>query len=177
MNASTKAVHSVPALDLDRYLGQWFEVGRLPLKWEDENATNVTATYTLQDDGNIEVDNRCYDNLGNPSQSLGRAKPVDGEPGQLTVSFLPQFLRWIPFTEGDYWVLKVAEDYSVALVGTPDHENLWLLAREHELSQQVRDEYLAEALAQGFTLDAWITPRQDGRVVSDIELQEDVLKD
>lgn len=174
MNASTQAVRTVPALDLDRYLGQWFEVGRLPLRWEDENSTNVTATYTLQDDGNIEVDNRCCGNLGKPSQSLGRAKPVDGEPGQLTVSFLPQFLRWIPFAEGDYWVLKVAEDYSVALVGTPDHENLWLLAREHELSHQVRDEYLAAATAQGFKLDAWITPRQDGRVVTDVEQQEDI---
>lgn len=175
MNSSTP-VRSVTELDLDRYLGLWFEVGRLPLKWEDAEASCITARYTLKDDGNIEVDNRCFDNLGRASQSLGRAKRVEGEPGQLTVSFLPQFLRWIPFTEGDYWVLKVAPDYSVALVGTPDRENLWLLAREPQVSQQVMDHFLAEAVEEGFDLSGWIQPVQDGRVVTDELLVEDVIR-
>lgn len=163
----TTEVRSVPTLDLDRYLGQWFEIGRLPLKWEDDNASNVTAHYSLQDDGNVRVDNRCFDNDSNPSQSVGRGAPVEGEPGQLKVSFLPKYLRWMPFTEGDYWVLKIDPDYQVALVGSPDRENLWLLAREWELPAETIQEYLAEARTQGFDLTGWITPVQDGRVVGD----------
>lgn len=167
---SSENIRSVQELDLETYLGQWFEIGRLPLKWEDPNASSVTAHYALQADGNVEVDNRCYDNDGKPSQSLGRAAPVDGQPGQLTVSFLPKFIRWIPFTEGDYWVLKIDPAYTVALVGSPNMENLWLLARNWQVSQDVKDEYLAEAEHQGFDLAQWIATPQDGRIVSDQEI-------
>lgn len=171
MSASNE-VHSVPTLDLNKYLGQWFEIGRLPLKWEDARASSVTAHYALQDDGNVEVDNRCFDNEGKPSQSIGRAAPVSGEPGQLTVSFLPKFIRWIPFTEGDYWVLKVDPNYSVALVGSPNQENLWLLAREWKISDDLVRTYLDEARAQGFDLSEWITTPQDGQTVEDSLLED-----
>ncbi|VEI13067.1 outer membrane lipoprotein Blc [Trueperella bialowiezensis] len=53
---------------------------------------------------------------------------MDGEVGKLKVDFLPKFIRWIPFTSGDYWVLKLDPDYQIALVGTPNRENLWVLA-------------------------------------------------
>lgn len=164
---------SVPVLDLERYLGTWFEIGRLPLKWEDDNATNVTATYSLNEDGTVKVDNRCFDNNNEPTQSLGVAKPVPDQPGQLTVSFLPKYLRWIPFTEGDYWVLKIDEAYEHSLVGAPNMENLWLLSRTPHIEPGVREEYLAEATRQGFDLSAWITPVHDGRVVSDQLLEEE----
>lgn len=158
-------VHSLAALDLERYLGTWFEIGRLPMKYEDDGARDVTATYTLQENGAVRVDNRCLDDAGRPTQSLGEATPVQGEPAQLTVSFLPAGLRWIPFTEGDYWVLKIDPDYRVSLVGTPDRKNLWLLAREHRIEEATRQAYLAEARAQGFDLSDWIdTPQSGGRV-------------
>ncbi|MFN4161693.1 MAG: hotdog domain-containing protein, partial [Stenotrophomonas sp.] len=67
--------------------------------------------------------NSCFftmvavDEDGKPTQALGQAKPVDDSNARLTVSFLPEYLRWIPFTKGDYWILRLAEDYSVSLVG------------------------------------------------------------
>ena len=54
------AVTTVPRVDLGRYLGRWFEICRLPLKWEDETASDITASYALNDDGKIRVDNRCF---------------------------------------------------------------------------------------------------------------------
>jgi apolipoprotein D and lipocalin family protein len=164
-------VTSVRSLDLDRYIGLWYEIGRLPLRWEDAEATDITATYTLEDDGNVRVDNRCIDKDGKPSQAIGRATLVKGEPGQLQVSFLPEFLRWIPFTKGAYWVLKIDDDYTVALVGTPDQKNLWLLAREPRIDPATQDAYLAEATRQGFDLEQWITPKQSGGCVTDDQLQ------
>ncbi|HTY30414.1 lipocalin family protein [Mycobacterium sp.] len=160
-------VTSVGSLDLNRYSGLWYEVGRLPLIWEDTDASDITAEYTPQHDGSVRVDNRCIDKEGAPSQSIGRATPVNGQAGRLRVSFLPQFLRWIPLTKGDYWILKIDDDYSVALVGTPDQKYLWLLAREPRVDDATKAAYLAEATRQGFDLRKWITPRQSGRRVTD----------
>ena len=161
------AATSVGSLDLNRYSGLWYEVGRLPLKWEEADASDITAEYTPQDDGSVRVDNRCTDKNGAPSQAIGRATPLNGQPGRFQVSFLPQFLRWLPFTKGDYWVLKIDDAYTVALVGTPDHKNLWLLAREPRIDEATKAAYLAEATRQGFDLAKWITPRQSGRRVTD----------
>lgn len=163
-------VRSLPELDLNRYLGLWFEIARLPLRWEDEGASCVTASYSMNDDRTITVDNRCFDAEGKPVQSLGRAKPVDGEPAQLRVSFLPELLRWIPFTEGDYWVLKIDDNYQHALVGTPDHKYLWLLARTTVIDKAKEKEFLEYASELGFDLDALIRPHHDGRRVSEADL-------
>ncbi|UJP11227.1 lipocalin family protein [Microbacterium sp. KUDC0406] len=158
-------VRSVAEFDLQRYLGLWFEVGRLPLRFEDDGARDVTAEYSLDDDGTVQVDNRCLDESGEPVQALGRAVPDEGHPGRLRVTFLPAALRWIPFTEADYWVLKVDGDYRHALVGTPDRRHLWLLSREAEMPTDTEAEFLTEARAQGFELGAWIRPAQSGRRV------------
>ncbi len=161
------AVNSVGFLDLNRYSGLWYEIGRLPLKWEDADASDITAEYTPEDDGSVRVDNRCIDKHGAPSQAIGRATSVNGQAGRLEVSFLPEFLRWIPFTKGDYWVLKIDDAYTVALVGTPDHKNLWLLAREPRIDRGMEAAYLDEATQQGFDLEEWIRPRQSGGRVTD----------
>lgn len=163
--ASDDGVRAIPRLDLNRYLGDWFEICRLPLRWEDETATNVTASYSLQPDGKIRVDNRCFDKNGDPTQAIGEAAPVDDTNAKLTVTFLPESLRWIPFTKGDYWVLKLAGDYTVSLVGTPNREHLWLLARGPKLHQGIQRAYLDEAVARGFDLSKLIYPVQSGQKV------------
>ena len=158
-------VRSVPTVDLGRYLGLWFEVGRLPLRFEDAGATDVTAEYSLNDDGTVRVDNRCRDENGEPTQAIGEAVPDPEHLGRLRVSFLPEGLRWIPFTRADYWILRVDEDYRHALVGTPDHRYLWLLAREAWISADVEQDFLQTARDQGFELDGWIRAVQSGSVV------------
>lgn len=162
-----QTVTSVAHLDLNRYLGDWFEVGRLPLRFEDAGASDVTASYALNDDGTVRVDNRCLDEDGEPTQALGQAVPDGEHAGRLRVTFLPAALRWIPFTRADYWVLKIDEGYRAALVGTPDHKHLWLLSREPHLADDVEADYLAEARRQGFALDEWIRPAQSGAKVTD----------
>lgn len=157
----------LPALDLERYLGIWFEIGRLPMKYE-RNASDVTATYRMED-GEIVVDNRSIDEDGKPSQALGRAEVGDG-PAQLKVTFLPQGLRWIPFTEADYWVLRIDPSYRHALVGTPDHEFLWLLSRTPDMDVDTQETYLAHARDEGYDLADWIRTPQSGNRVTDAML-------
>jgi len=158
-------VRSVDTLDLQRYLGLWFEIGRLPLRYEDDDATDVTAEYSLNDDGTVQVDNRCLNEDGEPTQALGQAVPDEAHAGRLRVTFLPEGLRWIPFTKADYWVLKIDDAYRHALVGTPDHKYLWLLSREAHIDDGIREEYLAEARSQGYELESWIEASQSGRRV------------
>jgi len=165
-------VTSVPEFDLGRYLGLWYEIGRLPLKYEDEDARDITAEYSLEDDGKVRVDNRCIDEEGEPAQAIGEAIPDEEHAGRLRVTFLPAALRWIPFTQADYWLLKIDDDYQHALVGTPNHKNLWLLARTPHIAPEVEDEHLAEAVRQGFDLAQWIRPEQSGSPVTDDQLDE-----
>lgn len=164
-------VQSVSPFDLSRYSGLWYEIGRLPLKWEDAAATDITAEYTPQDDGTVTVDNRCLDKNGKPVRTVGTGTPVEGATGQLTVSFLPEFLQWIPFTEGDYWVLDLDDAYQHALVGTPDRENLWILARSPHLDAATEAALLDEAVRQGFDLTDWIRPAQSGSRVTEEMLE------
>lgn len=160
-------VTAIPALDLNRYLGKWYEICRLPLKWEDEAAADITARYSLEPNGTVRVDNRCFNAEGKPTQALGEATPVNDGKSQLKVSFLPEGLRWVPFTKGDYWVLKLDPGYRLSLVGTPDRNHLWLLAREPNVDEAEKAAYLAEARRQGFDLSRLITPKHTGRDVTD----------
>lgn len=161
----TDSLATVPQLDLQRYLGTWFEICRLPLKWEDRDAQDITATYSLTDSGSVKVDNRCLNGKGEPTQAIGDAVPSDESNSKLRVSFLPDFLQWLPFTKGDYWVIRIADDYGISLVGTPDRKHLWLLARNTPIADSLRDDFLGTAAEQGFDLSALITPRQSGKVV------------
>lgn len=142
---------TVPSVDIARYMGTWYEIARLPMRHEPEDATDITATYTLQDDGKVEVRNRMR-RKGEIEESVGEAVAIDDSGSRLEVSFLPEGLRWIPFTKGDYWVIALADDYSVSLVGGPDRKYLWLLARTPQVDEATRSGFLARAQAQGYDL-------------------------
>jgi len=153
---------TVPHVDIARYMGTWYEIARLPMRHEPEDGTDITAHYTLQDDGKVEVRNRMRRN-GEIEESVGEATAVDDTGSKLEVSFLPEGLRWIPFTRGDYWILALDESYTVALVGSPDRKYLWLLAREPQVDEVTRTHYLAIAEQQGFDLSPLIhTPHTIG---------------
>lgn len=157
-----RPLKTVPDLKLPRYLGTWYEIARLPMQHEPEACTDVSAHYSLQEDGNVRVHNRCRVD-GVVEEAIGEACVVDNDSARLEVSFLPKGLRWLPFTKGDYWIMQVAPDYSVALVGSPDRRYLWLLARTPQLDRTVEDHYLAAARLQEFDLTALIHPLHTGQ--------------
>ena len=154
---------TVPHVELDRYLGTWYEIARLPMRHEPREYTDITATYSLQPDGKVKVDNRARDAEGEVKQSVGEAEVVEGSgSAKLEVSFMPDGLKWVPFTKGDYWILRLDEGYRTALVGSPDRKYLWLLAREPRLDATVQDHYLAAARLQGFDLSELIQTPHTG---------------
>lgn len=136
------------AVDLNRYAGLWYEIGRYENGFE-RGCEGVTAQYTVRDDGLVGVLNTCRQGAttGPVKTSQGKAKVVEGSGNaRLKVSFFG------PFYLGDYWVLDHADDYSWSIVGEPSGRYLWLLSRTAQPSPQVRDAILTRAQALGYDL-------------------------
>lgn len=147
---------TVPHVDLHKYMGLWYEVARLPIRYE-KGCQHVTAQYKLQPDGKVSVLNTCHqESLEGPTDTArGTARVVDAATNaKLKVSFF-----W-PF-EGDYWILDLDHaDYRYALVGTPSRENLWLLSRTPHLERALRDKLTGKARSLGFDVSKLIfTPQ------------------
>jgi apolipoprotein D and lipocalin family protein len=155
---------TVPTLDLQRYLGTWYEIARLPMRYEPADYTDISATYSLQPDGKLRVQNRALDGNGERQESIGEATVVPGSGNaKLEVTFLPEGLRWIPFTKGDYWVLRIDHAYHTAIVGGPDRKYLWLLSRSPGLDAATREDFLGTARAQGYDLADLIHAKHSGQ--------------
>lgn len=147
---------AVDAIDVQKYAGRWYEVARLPMYFQRNCVSDVQAKYSLNSDKTIKVRNQCMNKEGKLDVSEGVAYPQNDGNNQLKVSFLPKGLRWVPFSKGDYWVLRVDEDYQVALVGGPSHRYLWLLSRTPDMDEAVIEDYLNTAKAQGYDLSKLI---------------------
>jgi apolipoprotein D and lipocalin family protein len=127
---SDAPVRTVPSVNLDRYLGDWFEIARFPNRFQDDCVSDVTASYARRADGRLDVVNRCRVSDGGLKEATGVARVVDGKTSaRLKVRFAPAVLSWLPFVWGDYWIIGLAEDYTWAVVGSPDRAYLWVLSR------------------------------------------------
>lgn len=140
---------TVPALDVDRYLGVWHEIARYPNRFQEQCASDVTATYTRNADGTLGVVNACRKAGGETMRARGQARMVT-PPATLAVRFAPAWLAWLPLVWGDYWVIDLADDYRYAVVGEPSREYLWVLARGPQLADADWQRIVARLPALGY---------------------------
>ena len=148
---SHKSLDTVDELQLEKYAGKWYEIARLPNRFE-RGLKCVTAEYSIREDGKVGVLNkgREIDNPENTNTAEGVARVPNAEkPGQLKVQFF-----W-PFS-GDYYVIELDEDYQYALVGSPSRKYLWILAREKEIPDAVNVKLTEVAGKKGFETDELI---------------------
>jgi apolipoprotein D and lipocalin family protein len=135
----------VPHVELEKYLGKWYEIAHLPARFQ-EGCSDTTATYTLSEDGSISVLNECIRN-GKVKQAKGKAKVVDKNTGaKLKVTFF-----W-PFY-GDYWIIKLGNDYDYAVVGTPNRKYLWILSRTPRMDDKLFTQLTEFARSKGFNVE------------------------
>ena len=140
----------VGSVDLSRYAGRWYEIARLPNRFEKKCADSVTATYSLRSDGKVDVVNRCRKANGEYTTAKGKAKIVDKKTNaKLKVTFF-----W-PFY-GDYWILDLGSNYEYAVIGAPNRDYLWILSRTPELDEQLYQRLLAKMAARGFETERMI---------------------
>ncbi len=144
---------TVPALDLDRYMGEWYEIARFDRPFE-RHLNNVTALYRKKPNGRVEVVNRGIDSrTGKERVACGKVRP-GREPGVLKVSFF-----WIFYS--DYRVLELAPDYSWALVGGSTAASLWVLARASRLPRHELDRILELARQRGYDTSRLLFTQED----------------
>ncbi len=163
MSPAPPPLETVAQVDLQRYLGRWYEIARYPNRFQ-QGCQESSADYSLRDDGDIDVLNSCRDaETGSIRQARGRAWVVDSvSNAKLKVSFF-----W-PF-RGDYWIIGLGADYEYAVVGTPDRNYFWILSRSPQISEDLYGQILQRAQQQGFlpakvvrsTSGASGTPRPD----------------
>lgn len=149
-------VSPVSNFDASRYLGTWYEIARLDHSFE-RDMVNVTAEYTLREDGGISVTNRGFLPLENRWQEAqGKAYFVENpDTGYLKVSFFGPFY-------GSYVIFELdQQDYQYAFVSGPDTSYLWLLARTPQVDPSLIARFIAQADAAGFETDSLIFPSQE----------------
>lgn len=143
---------AVSKLDLERYLGKWYEIARSPNPFE-KGMTNVTAEYSFRDNGLINVLN-SGDKNGKRKKAVGRARrPDETQPASLQVSFFGPF--W-----ADYIILEIEKDnYSWVLVGS-GNRFFWILSRTPELDDTIIQKLLEKARSLGYETSSVILAKQ-----------------
>lgn len=139
------------SLNLDRYLGDWYEIARFDHKFE-RGILFSKANYKLREDGKVQVTNSGLKN-GKAKVSKGKAKLTD-QPRVLQVSFFGPFY-------GDYRIMLLDADYQWVLVGCSSDKYLWILSRTPRLSDEVRQTILAEATRRGYDIKKLIWVEQE----------------
>lgn len=138
-------VASVSHVDLNRYVGKWYEIASFPMFFQRQCIGDTTAQYARTPEGNVSVINRCRTKTGF-DEVHGNAIVVQGTGNaRLKVSFF-----W-PFRAA-YWVIGLDADYRWAVVGNPNRKYLWVLSRTPQLPRDLLDAALKSAEAQGFDL-------------------------
>ncbi len=146
---------AVKPFSLDKYLGKWYEIARLDFRFE-KNLNNVTATYSLKENGNVRVDNKGYDYVKDQwKQSIGTAKFVgEKDEAKLKVSFFG------PFYAG-YNVIAIDKGYKYALVAGKDTSYLWILSRRTTIPENIKKDYLAIAEDIGYNTKQLVWVKHD----------------
>jgi len=146
----------VKELDLQKYLGTWYEIARYDHRFE-RGLVGVTATYSMRNDGKIKVVNSGYKKSldGQFSQAVGKAKIPDpvNNPAKLKVSFF-----W--FFYGDYFVLDLDKDYHWALIGSSSDKYLWILSRKPQMEKELYDKLLDKLQKRGYDISKLIKVEQ-----------------
>lgn len=165
---ATAPLETVPAVDLDRYQGRWYEIARKPNRFQKACAGAVMATYTLRPDARIDVLNECTEADGDTRAADGVARlPDKDDATRLEVRFAPAFLSFLSAVWGDYWVIDLDPEYRWAVIGEPKRKYFWVLARIPKIEEQTLKGILERAEAQGYDLSDLLRTRQGEPVISE----------
>ena len=149
-----KPLKTVGHVEMEKYLGKWYEIAKFPQGFE-KGCTDVTAEYSLRDDGKISVTNNCTKD-GQPKTSEGIAFIDDKDSNaKLEVQF-----QW-PFS-GKYWIIALAPDYSYAVVGHPNRKYLWIMNRKPVMDSMTYNHLVLVAASRGFDIRKLVKTVQGG---------------
>ena len=139
----------VEDVDLDRYVGRWYEIASFPQRFQ-RGCVATTATYTAIAEGRMRVENECRDESFD-----GDLRRVDGvawltDPSESSAKLEVQFF-W-PF-HGDYWIIELDSDYRYAVIGHPSRDYLWILSRTPTMEPAVYEMLLERIEEKKFEVE------------------------
>ena len=146
-NKATPEFQVVSYVDIERYLGKWYEIALYP-NWFEKGCFGSTAYYEMLEGGHIKVTNQCrmHGPEGELNEAIGIATIADGKSNaKLKVQFF-----W-PF-KGDYWIIDLDKDYQYAIVSEPDRQYLWILSRSPNMDAQTLETLKGKIRSKGFDL-------------------------
>ena len=153
---------AVPALDVPRYMGTWYEIAKLPNWFQRKCASSTRAQYSLQADGRVQVANSCRLASGEFDDALGVARQVGAANSpKLKVRFAPAWLSLIPAVWGDYWVVEWDDNYQWAAVSEPGRQYLWILSRTPRMDPAIYADVLVRLTRKGLDVQKLEATRQD----------------
>ena len=137
---------TVPFVDIERYLGLWYQVASYPHFFQDAECPLSTAHYSLLEDGSIRVENNCWSDEVNGTRLQtveAVARPADGTNSWLKVRFYDLFTA-------DYLIIELDENYYWAVVTTPEKSTLWILCRRPAMEEQLYRKIIDRLEKRGF---------------------------
>lgn len=151
--ASLPPLTSIESLDVPRYMGTWYEIAKYPNAFQKKCVGNTRAEYSIRNDGEVQVVNRCKVQSGEFIEAIGAARQVGGATSpKLKVRFAPAWLSFIPLVWGDYWVIDLDAKMQLVAVSEPQREYLWVLSRTAKVDPAVYKALLARLAQKGFDL-------------------------
>lgn len=153
--SQARRAHVVDDFDLNRYLGEWYELARFNFRFE-KNLKNTRANYTLNDDGTVSVTNSGYDYVKKKHKVANGKAKLAGKPreGKLKVSFFGPFYS-------PYNIVAIKGDYEYALVMGKNTDYIWVLSRTKTLPEAVKQDFLQTARQAGYDLSRLVWVKHD----------------
>lgn len=159
--APPAALATIAALDVPRYMGTWYEIAKYPNRFQRHCVGFTHAEYRLQEDGRVQVANRCRTAAGRVDEAIGTARQIGAaDSPRLEVRFAPAWLSFLPWVWGDYWVIDLDADYRLVAVSEPEREYLWILSRTPTVEAQALEALRVRLAARGFDLSRLEMTRQ-----------------
>lgn len=156
-----RPLQPIETLVVPRYMGIWYEIAKFPNAFQKKCVGDTTATYTLGNDGRVQVVNRCRTADGKSDEAEGVARQLGGATSpKLKVRFAPAILSFIPMVWGDYWVIDLDEKYQLSAVSEPKREYLWILSRTPQVEPAAYDALLTRLTAQGLDVSKLVRTSQ-----------------
>lgn len=138
-------VKTLSNVDLNSYLGLWYELYKIPQWFEHPDGYNTTAEYILDENGILVVKNTTYIN-GEPVEIIGTAKSEDESNSKLIVNFSG-------YGFGNYYIIKLGNNYEYSIVTNQDGTALWILSRTKEIDENTFSQIITFLLTSGYNLD------------------------
>ncbi len=146
-------LQTVASLDLQRYLGRWYEIAKYPMWFQRKCNSNTSAEYILNADNNVTVINQCKREDGGFEKAEGISRQIGNvNSPKLEVRFAPAWLSIFPFVWGDYWVIDIDKDYTLVAVSEPRREYLWIMSRTPTVEAEAYQALIKRLEAKGFDI-------------------------